>query len=38
VDYAGALTVIDWLKAQIEAKLYWFHRMESRHCEIDYTP
>jgi len=28
VDNAAALTVNQWLKSQIEAEPYWFHRME----------
>jgi tRNA (mo5U34)-methyltransferase len=28
VDHAGPLTVSDWLKSQIEAESYWFHRIE----------
>jgi len=28
VDHAGALTVSNWLKSQIESEAYWFHRME----------
>jgi tRNA (mo5U34)-methyltransferase len=28
VDHAGTLTVSDWLKKQIEAEPYWFHKME----------
>ena len=28
MDHAGALTVSNWLKSQIAAERYWFHKME----------